>query len=120
MKLTKDLLTGEEFTPTRKNQKFSSSRNRIAYHNKKANQESNSRAYISTQLINNHRILMNLIQESETKNTFKRDFLEGKGYNFLVMTHLEAIDNVNYPAIFNFICLDLFENNNTLTFFRKQ
>lgn len=120
METTKDLFTGEIFIPKRRNQKFKNSKNRIDYHNGKANQELSTRLFITSPLKKNHRILMCLIQEVGAHVTFTREFLQGQGYNFDVLTHFDYYDSKPLPAIFNFLYIDLFENKTTLTIFRKS
>jgi hypothetical protein len=120
MEVLKDLFTGEIFKPSRRNQKFKTSKNRIDYHNGKAFQEISTRSFITSPLKTNHKILMGLFQEAGMKETYTREFLLGKGYNFSVMTHFESFDDKKLPALFNFIYLDLFENKSTLTIYRKS
>jgi hypothetical protein len=120
MEIHKDLFTGEVFTPTRRNQKFKCSKNRVDYHNRKSFQEIRVRAFITNPLKKNHKILMELLREVGAKGTYTREFLQGKGYNLSVMTHFESYDSQTVPALFNFIYVDLLENKSTLTIYRKS
>lgn len=120
MQLKKDLFSGEQFSPRRKNQKFISSKNRVAYHNNRAYQSKSIKAFISEPLNRNHKILMELIGEINKPRTFSKEFLTGKGFSLSVMTHFETFENRTLPALFNFIYLDLFENKSTLTIIRKS
>ena len=119
MEAIKDLLTGESFRPRRKNQKFKNPQNRIEYHNNKAYNENNYRAFISEPLKQNHKILMKLITEPNTLKRFSNDYLLGMGFNLSVLTHFEAYENKTLPALFNFIYIDLFDRKPTLTIYRK-
>ena len=120
METIKDLFTGEIFKPSRRNQKFKNSKNRIDYHNGRAYQDLSTRSFITNPLKKNHKILMCLLQEEGSTGTYTREFLQGKGYNLAVMTHFESFDNKTLPAIFNFLYMDLFENKTTLTIYRKS
>lgn len=120
MELLNDLFTGEAFKPNRKNQKFMTSQNRIAYHNKKSHQTNRIKAFISEPLNKNHKILMQIIPEIGKPYSFSKDFLNGKGINLSLLTHFDTIDNKTVPAIYNFIYIDLFENKNTITIIRKS
>ena len=114
-----DLLTGEKFQPKRKNQRFANPRNRIAYNNLKVQTEKESKPFIDKPLQCNHRILIELINPNEVK-TFSKDFLNGKGYNFSVMSHYETYYDKVSPALYNFIFIDLGENKSTITIYRKK
>lgn len=120
MELLKDLYTGELFKPNRKNQKFLSCQNRIAYHNKNAYLNNRIKAFISEPLSKNHKILMQLVIDIGKPYSYAKDYLKGKGVNLSVMTHFETIDNKTVPALYNFLYLDLFENKTTLTIIRKS
>lgn len=120
MEMLKDLFTGELFTPTRRNQKFKCSKNRVDYHNSKAFQEIKARSFITNPLKLNHKIMMGLLREVGAKGTYSREFLQGKGYNFSVMTHFENYEGETVPALFNFIYVDLFANKSSLTIYRKS
>ena len=120
MQLVKDLFSGEQFNPRRKNQKFMSVKNRVAYHNNKANQSKKIKSFVTVPLHRNHKILMELITEKNKPASFSKDFLLGKGFNFSVMTHFEFNDNKTIPALFNFVYLDLFDNKPTITIIKKS
>jgi hypothetical protein len=120
MEMLKDLFTGEIFKPNRRNQKFKTSKNRTDYHNSRAFKELSARAFIINPLKKNHKILMELLQEVGAKGTYSREFLQGKGFSFSVMTHFESFENETRPAIFNFIYVDLFMNKPTITIYRKS
>ena len=75
-----DLLTGEGFYPSRITQKFASAKNRIKYHNNKANKLRHSVMFVNTPLQSNLRILNELMKEKE-KATFHKQYLLGKGYS---------------------------------------
>jgi hypothetical protein len=108
--LRKDLLTGELFPPKRINQVFANPMNRIAYHNKKANELRHSCAYINKPLHTNLRILNELMKESN-EAVFHKQFLIGKGYEFGIYTHLEKMVGKNQFAIYNFTVFPTDENN---------
>ena len=119
MALKSDLLTGEKFTPRRRNQKFATSKNRIAFNNNKAFELRDSKAFVDKPLKENHRILSNLLKPKETKS-FSKEFLKGKGYNTTVFSHYETYDNKNYPALYQFILIDFTLNNPNIKIHRKS
>jgi len=114
-----DLLTGEKFTPTRRNQKFASAKNRIAFNNNKAFELRDSKAFVDKPLKDNHRILSGLLKPNETKS-FTKEFLKGKGYNTGVFSHYETHDNKSCPAIYQFILIDFTTNQSTIKIHRKK
>ena len=90
----KDLLTNEDFVPSRINQKFASPINRIKYHNQRANALRHSSAFVNKPLMTNLRILNELLIDNFEK-VFHKEFLKGKGFNFGVCTHINDTDNKN-------------------------
>lgn len=100
--LRRDLLTQEEFIPTRINQKFANPYNRIRYYNNKANKLRHEIAYVNKPLHNNLKIL-NEIMRGYTTKTFHKEFLLGKGFDFAVHTHVdENTDGSNDFAVYNY------------------
>ena len=102
----KDLLTGESFLPKRINQKFTNAKNRITYHNKKANELRQSVSYINKPLHINVRIL-NEIMKAKKEATFHKQFLLGKGFSVNVHTHFEEYDGKNQFAIYQYIIMSM-------------
>ena len=120
MQLVKDLFSGEQFNPRRKNQKFISAKNRTTYHNNKAHHTKKLKSFIAEPLNRNHKILMDLLQRIGAKGAYSREFLLGKGYNLALLTHYDSFDNRNVPALFNFLLLDVSDNKSTITIYRKS
>ena len=89
-----DLLTNEEFVPSRINQKFACPLNRIKYHNQRANAMRHSAAFVNKPLMTNLRILNELLFDINEK-VFHKEFLKGKGFNFNVCTHITDIEYKN-------------------------
>jgi hypothetical protein len=102
----RDLLTNEEFVPTRINQKFASSLNRIRFHNQKANAVRHSSAFINKPLMNNLRILNELLNDKAEK-VFHKEYLKGKGFNFGVCTHLKEIENKKWFCYYHYILINV-------------
>lgn len=100
----KDLLTGEQFTPKRINQKFASAENRIAFHNLKANELRQRIAYINKPLHKNNQILNTLMAEKK-EIVFHKQYLLGMGFNFGVHNHVVKYDGQNHYAIYNYIII---------------
>ena len=101
-----DLLTNEDFVPSRINQKFAKAENRIKYYNDKANEFRHSIAYLNKPILLNIRIL-NELMKSKKEATFHKQFLLGKGFSMGVYTHIEQYDNKNHFAIHKYIILSL-------------
>ena len=99
-----DLLTKEEFIPSRINQKFAKSENRIKYYNDKANEFRHSLAYLNKPLHLNIRIL-NEIMKGKKEGTFHKQFMLGKGFSVGVHTHVEKFGDKNEYAIYNYIII---------------
>lgn len=97
-----DPLTGEIFYALRSNQVFASDENRIRYNNLKAKQLRENKSIVDKPLLNNFRILNNLMNGKE-EGVFHKQFLLGQGYSFLVMTHFEEYKGQKHMAIYNFI-----------------
>ncbi len=98
----RDLLTQEEFIPTRINQKFANPRNRIRYYNEKANSLRHEIAYVNKPLHNNLKIL-NEIMKGTSAKIFHKEFLLGKGFDFAIHTHVaEVADGKSGFAVYNY------------------
>src|SRR6478672_1267404 len=102
----KDLLTGEEFTPSRKNQKFANAENRIIYYNNKANQLRQSVSFVNKPLHENLKILNELLADKK-EATFHKQFLAGKGLSFKVHTHYEKHEGKTVFAVYQYIIISL-------------
>lgn len=101
-----DLLTNEEFIPTRNNQKFACPENRIKFHNNKANELRQQTAFINKPLHKNYKILLELMDGHYNKE-FHKQFLLGKGFEFGVFTHLKKVVEDNHIAIYDFTVVPL-------------
>jgi hypothetical protein len=104
------LHSGEEFSPTRSNQKFASAQNRINYHNSKMCSVRKSRSFVDTKLHKNYRIL-NELMVGKVKVSFHKQFMLGKGYSFDVLTHFEDEDGKKYKAVYEYL---VFEQGETV------
>ena len=104
------LHSGEEFSPTRSNQKFASAQNRINYHNTKMCAVRKSRSFVDTKLHKNYRIL-NELMDCKTNLSFHKQFMLGKGYSFDVLTHFEDEDDKRYKAVYEYL---VFEKGETV------
>ena len=114
-----DLFTGQKFIPKRKNQKFATSQNRIAYNNNKAFLDKESRAFIDKPLKQNHKILLKLLKAGETK-TFSKEYLDGAGFNTGVVSHYENFNTKSCPALYNFVLIEYSVNNPQIKIHRKR
>jgi hypothetical protein len=105
MEKRKDLLTGEEFIPKKKTQKYSCPKNRIKSNNNKANYLRKEISNINTPLLNNYRIMKELMGAKKEEH-FPKQFLLGKGFSFGVFTHYEFHENDNQTAFYSFIIIE--------------
>jgi hypothetical protein len=101
-----DLLTNEDFFPSRINQKFANSENRIKYYNDKANKFRHSIAYLNKPIQQNIKILNELVKD-KNEAIFHKQFLLGKGFSLGVYTHIEQYDGKNHFAIHTYIILPI-------------
>lgn len=101
-----DLLTKEEFIPSRINQKFAKPQNRIKYYNDKANEFRHSIAYINKPLNLNIKILNDLMK-GQGEAIYHKQYLLGKGYSMGIYTHIEQYDGKNQFAIHKYIIIPL-------------
>ena len=106
----KDPHTGEMFIPKRTNQVFANSANRIAYHNKKANNLRQRNSYINKPLQRNNKICLELMKDKK-EETFHKEYLNGKGFDFTVHTHLVELNGQNQFAIYGFTIIRLDKDN---------
>lgn len=100
--MRKDLLTGEEFVPKRINQKFANAANRIRYNNNRANEVRRNKEFVNKHLHSNHRILVEIMGREKEK-IFHKEFLNGKGMHFGVLTHYERVEGKSVMAIYQFL-----------------
>jgi hypothetical protein len=107
-----DLLTGEKFFPKRRNQRFSVPANRIKYYNNRAAELRSQKSFVDRPLHVNYKILAELMKDKK-EETFHKQFLLGKGYDFSKSTHAEKYQDNNHFALYCFIIIpyqnDLFK-----------
>lgn len=97
-----DLHTGEEFSPSRRNQKFATPQNRIAYNNAKAALVRELKSPVDKAIHKSHRILEEFM-EGINEVTIHQERLIGKGFNFEVHNHVEKYDNEFRYCIYQYI-----------------
>lgn len=86
--------SGEDFIPTRQNQKFATKENRINYHNQQNNQLRKRLSFINKQLLLNLKILIDVL-DGENETILHKQFLLGKGFSFSVFTHFIISESSN-------------------------
>jgi hypothetical protein len=101
-----DLLTMEEFTPTRINQKFANAQNRIKFYNQRANEFRHSIAYISKPMNLNIKIL-NALMRGKKEFIVHKQYLLGKGFSMGIYTHIENYEGKNQFAIHKYITIPM-------------
>lgn len=111
----KDPLTGEEFIPKKKTQRFATPQNRIKYNNKLAGALRQEKAYLDIPMNSTHRILRELMKNKK-KETFYKQFLIGKGVDFRIINNTKKVDGFIQYAIYEFIYIfDDHETNGKVT-----
>jgi|GEM_PF-1532353 len=111
----KDPLTGEEFIPKKKTQRFATTQNRIKYNNKLAGALRQEKAYVDKPMNSTHRILRELMKNKK-KETFYKQFLIGKGVDFRIINNTIKVDGFIQYAIYEFIYIfDDHETNGKVT-----
>jgi hypothetical protein len=96
-----DLLTQEEFTKQRSNQKFASSKNRIRYNNLKARKKRITKGPIDRTLDQNRTILSRILGD-KTEIVVSKYFLLGAGFCFAYYSFNNVVDGINYSGIYEF------------------
>jgi hypothetical protein len=109
IKMRQDPYDNSTFNPSRSNQKFSSPRNRNAYHNQKATAIRQKIAFVNKPLHKNLKILMELLHPlNKTKQVIvHKQYLLGKGFAFGVQTHVENYEGKNQRALYNYIIIPI-------------
>jgi hypothetical protein len=101
MENAKDLLTQEEFTKHRSNQKFVSSKNRIRFNNLKARQKRLMKSFVDRNLDQNRTILSRIIGD-KPEIIISRDYLLGAGFHFAYYSYNEEVNGVTYSGIYEY------------------
>lgn len=81
------LYSGERFIPTRNNQKFSSMKHRVLFHNQNNNSLRKRLSSINKQLLLNFRVLIDVL-DGYDEAVVHQEYLKGKNFSFSVFTHL--------------------------------
>lgn len=101
-----DPLTKQQFRPRRSNQVFETTENRIIFHNLRANKLRKEKAFIDKPLHRNQKILSELMKNEKEKK-FHKQFLLGKGFNFMISTHTEEVENKKHYAVYQYAIIPL-------------
>lgn len=102
--------SGELFKPKRSNQKFASSKNRIAYYNQQYRQNRLPLERINQKLFYNYSILEHALKDGD-KVIISNDYLKGKGFDFKFITHFIKGDE-NFFGLYDIVFRNL-DNNHT-------
>jgi hypothetical protein len=111
-----DPLTREQFIKLRRNQKFSSAKNRIKYNNNKAYTLRTLLAPYNGEL---HRtiVVLNELMKGKNSEVFHKQFLLGKGMSFNSFTGCDMLEEKQYFCVYYFIIVPL--ENNKIKIVRK-
>lgn len=104
-----DPLTGKRFLPIRSNQRFASASNRITYNNQLATKIRHKMRYINYPLLKNFKII-NKLMFRKAKRVFTKDYLEGLGFDFNVITKVVVIDKKKFNTIYNYAIIPFSKN----------
>lgn len=113
-----DPLTGEEFVPKKRSQKFACPANRIKFNNNKANKLRIERSYIEAPLNKTHKLLRELMGVKR-ESIFDANYLLGYGINFSVFNHYHKIGDRPYPSVYEFTIMTD-KNNNSIKVLRND
>ena len=97
----KDPFTGQEFIPTRHNQKFANRKNQIAFNNAKARRIRIEKAPHDKKFEKNRRILKNILGIKE-EITISSDYLIGAGFDFNYFNGVVRKDGNTYYKVYNY------------------
>ncbi len=104
METRNDLLTGEEFTPSRRNQRFASRANQVRYNNLLAQQKRDAKRPLDLALDRNRSILIRLLGEAKSV-TKSKDYLLGAGYDFTAFTQTAKDEMFNFYCVYDMALL---------------
>ena len=96
-----DPLTGEQFYPSRYNQKFSCRKNQVAYNNVKARDIRHEKAPFDKAIEKNRKVLSNVLLNADSAK-ISRDYLLGAGFNFNVFNGSYQVDREKYQTVYHF------------------
>jgi hypothetical protein len=93
---------GTIFLPKRSNQIYFSNKNRMAFHNRKYKELRQKLNHLNKRLFKSYEIISLLIKDKE-EIVLNNQFLLGKGFSFIYLTHLNIEDNITYYGLYDFI-----------------
>ena len=106
-----DPLTGEEFEPKKKSQRFACPANRIKYNNQKAIKLRESRAFLDKHVHKNHLILLEIYIDKK-ENVFNKYWLQGKGFRFDATNHDVKYQNKIERCVYEFVLIPVVNSDN--------
>jgi hypothetical protein len=110
METKTDPFSGEEFIPKRRNQKFATQENKVAFNNDKAAKIREERAQINNVIKRNHEILK-LLLNNEKEKTVDLKTLDDLSFKFNYYLKLERINHKSHFSIYD-INYTLLNNEN--------
>lgn len=114
MTTCKDPLTGEEFVPSRRTQRFASRANQILFNNQKAQQKRDAKRQIDRALDTNRAVLTRLLGEAK-QATFSKDYLLGAGFSFSAFTQFFSREGRQTYGIYEMRLENLGDNQFRIT-----
>ncbi len=110
-------LDGTLFLPKRSNQIYFSKKNRMAFHNRKYNELRQKLNHLNKRLFKNYEII-NILIEDKDEIVIDNQFLLGKGFSFIYLTHLKIDGNITYFGLYDFLYYRV--NNNYTKFLKNE
>jgi len=93
--------TGEEFFTNKRNKKFASKSNQVAYNNELFAVKRESESLITERLHHNQTIIRIALNGTKS-TTVTKEYLIARGFNFYSITHFKKKDNTTFYGIFEF------------------
>ena len=96
-----DLYTKEQFYTRKRNQKFSSRKNQIAFNNEIKAIESGKIKFIESKLKHNRKILSKILSKKESISV-SIEHLKILNFSFTAITHFKNLDSVTYFGVYEY------------------
>ncbi|GAA4295728.1 hypothetical protein [Nibribacter koreensis] len=114
MEKRQDPLTGEEFIPARRNQRFASRENQVRYNNLVAQGKRDAKREVDRVLDMNRTILLRLLGEAKSA-THSQEYLAGAGFDFSAFTQVFKVDGGQRISVYDMALKPLGDGRFTIT-----
>ena len=96
-----DPFSGENFVPSRYNQKFATRKNQVAFNNVKSRDLRQEKAPFDKAIEKNRKVLSIILLNADSVK-ISRDYLLGAGFNFNIFNGSYQVDGVKYQTVYDF------------------